>query len=96
MNTPVPTRIFTADSTGSTEGKGTVDRKENLQTNVAAVVTQLLPNGNYLFQSGFINPGSSVYDQAMEVTPGNAVASLYQAQSSSYRGWRLRDLYSGQ
>ena len=50
MNTPVPTRIFTADSTGSTEGKGSVDRKEELSTNVAGVVTQVLPNGNLVIE----------------------------------------------
>src|SRR5674476_155954 len=32
MNAPVGTRIFTADSNGSSEGKGSVDRKEALQT----------------------------------------------------------------
>jgi flagellar L-ring protein FlgH len=46
----VPGRIFTADSEGSTEGKGTIDRKEELTTNVAGVVTQLLPNGNLVIE----------------------------------------------
>jgi flagellar L-ring protein precursor FlgH len=50
MNTALPTRIFTADSEGSSEGKGSVDRKEELQTNVAAVVTQVLPNGNLVVE----------------------------------------------
>src|SRR5205807_566239 len=50
MNATVPTRIFTADSTASSEGKGSVDRKEALQTNVAAVVTQVLPNGNLVVE----------------------------------------------
>src|SRR6476469_6359128 len=31
-------------------GKGTVNRSEALQTNVAAVVTQLVPNGNLVIQ----------------------------------------------
>ena len=47
---PVPGRIFTADSTASSEGKGSVDRKEELTTNVAGVVTQLLPNGNLVIE----------------------------------------------
>jgi flagellar L-ring protein precursor FlgH len=50
MNTPVPTRIFTGDSTSSSDGKGSVDRKEALQTNIAAVVTQVLPNGNLVVE----------------------------------------------
>lgn len=50
LNTPLPTRIFTADSSTSTEGKGSVNRSEALLTNVAAVVTQVLPNGNLVIE----------------------------------------------
>jgi flagellar L-ring protein precursor FlgH len=50
MNTPVPTRIFKADSDASSDGKGSIDRKEELSTNVAAVITQLLPNGNLVVE----------------------------------------------
>src|SRR4029077_1322853 len=46
----LPGKILTADSTASSEGKGSVDRKEALQTNVAAVVTQVLPNGNLVVE----------------------------------------------
>jgi flagellar L-ring protein precursor FlgH len=46
----VPGRILTADGTGSSEGKGSVDRKEELQTNIAGVVTQVLPNGNLVIE----------------------------------------------
>jgi len=46
VNSAVPTRIFTSDSSTSLDGKGSVNRSEALQTNVAAVVTQVLPNGN--------------------------------------------------
>ncbi|MBS0248501.1 MAG: flagellar basal body L-ring protein FlgH [Proteobacteria bacterium] len=49
-NSALPTRLFTADSTGSSEGKGSVDRSEALSTNVAAVVTQVLPNGNLVIE----------------------------------------------
>ncbi|CAL8972266.1 flagellar basal body L-ring protein FlgH [Rhodoplanes serenus] len=47
---PLPGRILTADSTGSSDGKGTIDRKEELSTIVAAVVTQVLPNGNLVVE----------------------------------------------
>ena len=50
MNTAVPTRIFTADSSASSDGKGSVNRSEALITNVAAVVTQVLPNGNLVVE----------------------------------------------
>lgn len=46
----IPGRILTADSTGSSEGKGSIDRKEELSTNVAGVVTQVLPNGNLVIE----------------------------------------------
>ena len=46
----LPGRLLTADSTASTDGKGSVNRQEALQTNVAAVVTQLLPNGNLVVE----------------------------------------------
>ena len=50
MNAAVPTRILTADSNVSNDGKGSVNRSEALQTNVAAVVTQVLPNGNLVIE----------------------------------------------
>ncbi|HVV60431.1 MAG TPA: flagellar basal body L-ring protein FlgH [Pseudolabrys sp.] len=50
MNSSTPTRIFTADSSSATDGKGSVARQEALQTNVAGVVTQVLPNGNLVIE----------------------------------------------
>ncbi|MGD9845415.1 MAG: flagellar basal body L-ring protein FlgH [Variibacter sp.] len=46
----LPGRLLTADSTASSDGKGTIDRKEELSTNVAGVVTQVLPNGNLVIE----------------------------------------------
>src|SRR3979490_598830 len=46
----LPGRILTADSTASSDGKGSVQRQEALQTNVAAVVTQVLPKGNLVVE----------------------------------------------
>lgn len=38
--------LIKADSEGSSEGKGTIDRDETVKLKLAAVVTQILPNGN--------------------------------------------------
>ena len=50
MNAALPTRIFTADSTAFSEGAGSVNRSEQLQTSIAGVVTQVLPNGNLVVE----------------------------------------------
>ena len=50
LNAPVGTRIFTADSTSNSDAKGLINRSEALLTNVAAVVTQILPNGNLVVE----------------------------------------------
>ena len=46
----VPGAILNTDSTSQYDGKGSVQRQEALQTNVAAVVTQVLPNGNLVVE----------------------------------------------
>jgi flagellar L-ring protein precursor FlgH len=46
----LPGRFLTADSASGTDGKGSIVRQETLQTNIAAVVTQLLPNGNLVVE----------------------------------------------
>jgi flagellar L-ring protein precursor FlgH len=46
----VPGTMIATDSTASSEGKGTIDRKDEISTNVAGVVTQVLPNGNLVLE----------------------------------------------
>jgi flagellar L-ring protein precursor FlgH len=46
----VPSTLINTESTTSTEGKGTTDRKDEVFTNIAGVVTQVLPNGNLVIE----------------------------------------------
>jgi len=46
----IPGNIANTDSSTALDGKGSVDRSEALTTNVAAVVTQVLPNGNLVIE----------------------------------------------
>src|ERR1051325_10836787 len=46
----MPGKILSTDSTSNTDNKGSVNRQEALLTNVAAVVTQVLPNGNLVVE----------------------------------------------
>ena len=39
---------FGTTSTSSTQGQGNIDRQEQIQVSVAAVVTEVLPNGNLI------------------------------------------------
>jgi flagellar L-ring protein FlgH len=41
-----PTKLIGFGSSNKNEGKGTVDRKETINLKIAAIVTQVLPNGN--------------------------------------------------
>lgn len=45
-----PSSLVSTTGTNSNEGKGTVTRSETLTTNVAAVVMQVLPNGNLVLE----------------------------------------------
>jgi flagellar L-ring protein precursor FlgH len=46
----LPGRILTADGTSNYDGKGSINRQEALQTHIAGVVTQVLPNGNLVIE----------------------------------------------
>jgi flagellar L-ring protein precursor FlgH len=45
-----PSTLVNAQSTSASDGVGSVKRAETLATNVAAVVTQILPNGNMVIE----------------------------------------------
>jgi len=45
-----PGKLVTTDSSSTTAGTGGVDRSEQINLTVAAVVTQVLPNGNLVIQ----------------------------------------------
>jgi flagellar L-ring protein precursor FlgH len=45
-----PASLVSTTGTNSNEGKGTVTRSETLTTDIAAVVTQVLPNGNLVIE----------------------------------------------
>ncbi len=83
--------------TASSDGKGSVNRQEALQTNVAAVVTQVLPNGNLVVEgkqevrvnfeirelivAGIVRPEDIQSDNTIE---------LHQDRGGAHRLWRPR------
>jgi flagellar L-ring protein FlgH len=46
----VPSTLIATESATSMDGKGTTDRKDEINTNIAGVVTQVLPNGNLVIE----------------------------------------------
>jgi flagellar L-ring protein precursor FlgH len=46
----LPGSLLTTDGTTQMNGNGTINRQDQLVTNVAAVVTQVLPNGNLVIE----------------------------------------------
>lgn len=43
-----PGNLADADSSSSSTGSGTIQRDESIEVEIAAIVTQVLPNGNYV------------------------------------------------
>jgi arylsulfate sulfotransferase len=69
----------------------------DLKGNSAALGTaQLLSNGNYHFDAGFIvNPATrQFYTQALEVDPSGNIVWGMQINAQEYRSYRLDDLYT--
>ena len=50
LGTTIPGTPLNADGSTTNDGKGSINRQETLQTRVAAVVTQVLPNGNLVVE----------------------------------------------
>ena len=46
----LPGNLLTANGSTQFDGTGSIQRQETLQTNIAAVVTQVLPNGNLVVE----------------------------------------------
>jgi len=46
----LPGNLLQANGTSQYDGKGSIQRQETLTTNIAAVVTQVLPNGNLVVE----------------------------------------------
>ena len=46
----LPGSVLAADGNTQMQGNGTINRQDQLVTNVAAVVTQVLPNGNLVIE----------------------------------------------
>jgi flagellar L-ring protein FlgH len=49
-NVTMPGSLLNADTQASSDGKGVINRNEAVVTNIAAVVTQMLPNGNMVIE----------------------------------------------
>jgi flagellar L-ring protein FlgH len=50
LGTTIPGTPLNADGSTTNDGKGSINRQETLQTRIAAVVTQVLPNGNLVVE----------------------------------------------
>ena len=63
---------------------------------IALGSAQLLPNGNYSFDVGWIlgDPGQPATSQSLEVDPSGAIVYNLQVATQEYRTFRMRDLYT--
>jgi hypothetical protein len=58
---------------------------------LAVGTAQLLSNGNYVWQAGFINGGQS---QTFEYTPSDSLVFHEFSDNLTYRAFRVQDLYT--
>lgn len=79
-----PTNLLDATSATNSKGKGTIKRTDVIRTQVAALITQILPNGNFVIQgkqellinydirevsiSGVVRPQDIASDNSVEST----------------------------
>src|SRR5262249_36339556 len=56
---------------------------------------QQLPNGNYVFTSGFQGQPPNQFGQSIEVRPDGTKAYVQQVSGLLYRSYRVRTLYEG-
>ena len=93
----LPGSVLTASGNSQMNGQGTINRSDQLVTNIAAVVTQLLPNGNMVIEgkqeirlnnevrelivAGVVRPEDIESDNAIE---------LPKDRRSAARLWRAR------
>lgn len=89
-----PSSVFDTSSTPSHSGKGTINRAEQINLEVAAMVVQLLPNGNLVIkgeQEILVNSElrrlhvSGIISKA-DIDPGNIVNSRRISQARIYYG----------
>jgi flagellar L-ring protein precursor FlgH len=89
-----PASVFDTSSTPSHSGKGSINRAEQINLEVAAMVVQLLPNGNLVIkgeQEILVNSElrklhvSGIVSKA-DIDPGNVVNSRRISQARIYYG----------
>ena len=63
---------------------------------VALGSAQKLPNGNYVFTSGFQQPNPpNTFGQSIEVLPDGTTTYVLQISGVEYRSYRMANLYGG-
>jgi flagellar L-ring protein precursor FlgH len=101
---PIPSELVNTSGSNSSQGNVTARRKETVQTQVAAMVTQVLPNGNFVIDgkqeflmnydirevsiSGIVRPG--------DIDSSNTIDSTQVAEARITYGGRGQNIDSQQ